>query len=409
MNKTDTMNIHPQLKRACGIDIHKNKVSVCYYISNEMEEVKDYGTFTCELEQVRDDILKHQVKDVIMESTGVYWIALCSILMQSGIDVRVVNPKFIKNMPKEKTDKKDARWLCKLLVNGLVRNSFVVSEEQRAFRDLCRMRTRYRNHITQSQNRIVKNLERRNIKLRSVVSNMETVSAMAIVTSLAAGETDIERLVSLCKTKLKRKISEMRKALCGLLTQHDRMMLQGLLDDISHYRLQITKLDEQIHSHTDKMSQALIKNLREMKGIGEKSSQIILAEIGDNVDPFATPDKLAAWVGLAPGNKESAGKTYYSATRQGNVYLRTAMLQVAWSAVRTKNSYWRALYYHLTRRMPMKKAIVAIARKIVRLIYKVIKGTKTYVEYGADYFMQRLQERLAQKRNHPATAGIKPA
>jgi transposase len=407
MKETDTMNIRPQLMRACGIDIHKNKVSICYYISNSTEEVKEYGTFTLELEQIRDEILSHQIKDVIMESTGVYWIALCSILMAAGIKVCVVNPKFIKNMPKEKTDKKDARWLCKLLVNGLVRNSFVVSEDQRAFRDLCRMRTKYRNHITQSQNRIVKNLERRNIKLRSVVSNMDTVSAMEIVAAIAAGETDIEKLVSLCRTKLKKKKKEMRKALHGVITPHDRRMLQGLLDDIAHYRRQIKNIEEQIKTHTDKINDELIKNLREIKGIGEQSTQIILAEIGDNVKPFATPDKLTAWVGVAPGNKESAGKTYYSGTRKGNVYMRTAMIQAAWAAVRTKNSYWRALYYHLTRRMPMKKAIVAIARKLVRLIYKVINRTKTYVEYGADYFHQHLQERLAQKRNHNIV--IKPA
>lgn len=407
MDKTDTMNIHPQLMRACGIDIHKNKVSICYYISNQEEKVKVYGTFTQELEQIRDDIISHQIKDVIMESTGVYWIALCSLLMGAGMNVKVVNPKFIKNMPKEKTDKKDARWLCKLLVNGLVRNSFVVSEDQRAFRDLCRMRTKYRNHITQSQNRIVKNLERRNIKLRSVVSNMDTVSAMEIVSAIAAGETDIEKLVSLCRTKLKKKKKEMRKALVGVITPHDRRMLQGLLDDIAHYRKQIKNIEEQIKEHTEKINEELIKNLREVKGIGEQSTQIILAEIGDNVKPFASPDKLAAWVGVAPGNKESAGKTYYSGTRKGNVYLRTVMIQVAWAAVRTKNSYWRALYYHFTRRMPIKKAIVAIARKLVRLIYKVINRTKTYVEYGADYFHQHLQERLAQKRNHNIV--IKPA
>lgn len=407
MKEPDTMNIRPQLKRACGIDIHKNKVSICYYISNQSEEVKEYGTFTYELEQIRDEIIAHEIKDVIMESTGVYWIALCSLLMGAGMNVKVVNPKFIKNMPKEKTDKKDARWLCKLLVNGLVRNSFVVSEDQRAFRDLCRMRTKYRNHITQSQNRIVKNLERRNIKLRSVVSNMDTVSAMEIVAAIATGETDIEKLVSLCRTKLKKKKQEMRKALVGVITPHDRRMLQSLLDDIAHYRKQIKNTEEQIKAHTEKINEELINNLREVKGIGQQSTQIILAEIGDNVKPFASPDKLAAWVGVAPGNKESAGKSYYSGTRKGNVYLRTIMIQVAWAAVRTKNSYWRAQYYHLTRRMPMKKAIVVIARKLVRLIYKIINGTKTYVEYGADYFIQHLQERIAQKRNHNIV--IKPA
>ena len=284
MEKTDTMNIRPQLKRACGIDIHKNKVSICYYISNQPEELKEHGTYTLELEQIRDEIIAHQIKDVIMESTGVYWIALCSILMAAGINVCVVNPKFIKNMPKEKTDKKDARWLCKLLVNGLVRSSFVVSEDQRAFRDLCRMRTRYRNHITQSQNRIVKNLERRNIKLRSVVSNMDTVSAMEIVGAIAAGETDIEKLVSLCRTKLKKKKKEMRKALQGVITAHDRSMLQGLLDDIAHYRKQIKNIEEQIKTHTQKINEELIKNLREVKGIGEQSTQIILAEIGESTN-----------------------------------------------------------------------------------------------------------------------------
>jgi transposase len=346
-------------------------------------------------------LLSNQIKEVIIESTGIYWIALCSVLTLSGIHVTVVNPKFIKNMPKEKTDKKDARWLCKLLVNGLVRNSFVASEDQRAFRDLCRMRTRYRNHIGQATNRIVKNLERRNIKLKSVVSNMHTVSAMAIVKAIAAGETDIEKLVALCKTKLKKKKEQMRKALQGVITMHDRMVLKQLLGDISHYENQQAIIDSAIKKHTEQVNDKLIADLQQVPGIGPQSTEIILAEIGSNVTAFSNEDKLAAWVGLAPGNKESAGKAYYAGSRDGNVYLRTAMLQVAWSAVRTKNTYWRALYYHLTRRMHSSKAIVAIARKLIRLIYKIIKGTKTYTEYGADYFIQHLQERLQKSKQTP--------
>jgi transposase len=402
MNNSRKMSIVQQKERAGGIDIHKNKAVVCYYISDELEEVKEYGTFTCDLEQIRDDLLYHQIKEVIIESTGIYWIALCSVLTLGGIHVTVVNPKFIKNMPKEKTDKKDSRWLCKLLVNGLVRNSFVASEEQRAFRDLCRMRTRYRNHITQSTNRIVKNLERRNIKLKSVVSNMNTLSAQAIVKAIAAGETDIEKLVALCKTKLKKKKEQMRKALQGVLTVHDRMVLQQYLDDIAHYQKQTDAIDAQIKKHTDQVEQELVISLQQVPGIGPQSTEIILAEIGDNVASFSTEDKLAAWVGLAPGNKESGGKSYYAGRRDGNVYLRTAMLQVAWSAVRTKNTYWRALYYHFTRRLHSSKAIVAIARKLIRVIYKIIKGTKTYTEYGADYFMQHLQERIQRRKTQGA-------
>lgn len=401
--QTVNMQIHPQLEKAGGIDVHKNKIVVCFYMRGQPEEVKEYETFTCDLESIRDDFLSRNIRDVIMESTGIYWIALCSLLMQAGVNVCLVNARFVKNMPKEKTDKKDARWLCKLLVNGLVRNSFIVSEDQRAFRDLCRMRTRYAYHITQSKNRILKNLERRNIKLRSVISNMNTISGMEIVKAIADGETNIDNLISLCRGKLKKKSELMRKALVGVITQHDRNMLQRNLEDISHYELQISRLDEQIRSHTDHINQHLIENLKEIKGIGMRSTEVILAEIGDNVKPFSNADKLTAWVGLAPGNKESAGKKRYTGTREGNAYLRTAMVQVAWGAVRSKHSYWRALFAHLTRRMHAKKAIIVIARKLIKVIYKVIQGTLQYKEYGADYFIQRLQERI-QQRHAPLPA-----
>ena len=391
------MHFQQQLERAGAVDVHREKLMVCVYIQGLETTVVEYGTYTCDLEKVRDDFLKQGIREVIMESTGIYWIALCTLLTNAGIHVTVVNPRFVKNMPKEKTDKKDARWLCKLLVNGLVRNSFITSEEQRAFRDLCRMRTRYSNHISQARNRILKNLERRNIKLRSVVSNMHTVTAMSIVKALAEGETDIEKMIALSKGRIKEKAELMRKALVGVITDHDRMMLRGQLSDIDHYQKQIDIIEDQIHKHTDKINQQLIENLRQIKGVGERSAQIILAEIGDNVKPFATADKLAAWTGVAPGNKESAGKNYYVGRRDGNKHLRTALVQVAWAAVRTKDTYWRGLYYHLKKRMSKNKAVVVVARKLLKIIYKVIKGTKSYVEYGIDYFMQRLQQRYAER------------
>jgi transposase len=404
MDKTDTMNIHPQLMHACGIDVHKDKVSVCFYISKELEEVKDYGTFTEDLHKIRDAMLAHQIKDAIMESTGVYWIALYCVLTQAGIRVRVVNAKFVKNMPKEKTDKKDAKWLCKLLVNMMVRASFVVNEQQRSFRDLCRMRMKYSHNITQSHNRILKNLERRNIKLRSVASNMDTKVVANIVNALANGEEDVEKLVSFCKGKMKKKKDQMRKALQGVITSHDRMMLRQLLDDLAHYRKQIAALEQEIAKHTAQMNPELIAALQEVKGIGPVSTEIILAEVGDNVSAFESCEKLAAWVGLAPGQNDSADKKKTVRTREGNKHIRTTMLQVAWAAVRTKNSYWRALYYHLCKRMIRKKAIVVIARKLIRIIYKIINGQmKQYQEYGDQYFIQRMQERLAQKRNHNIT------
>lgn len=392
MNTKNTMAIQPRLKNAAGIDVHQSKIVVCYYSEGHPEQVKEYETFTCDLETIRDDLKQLAIEEVIMESTGIYWLALCQLLMSANIRVTVVNPYFVKNMPKEKTNRKDARWLCKLLVNGLVRNSFIVDDVQRAFRDLCRQRSRYTNHITQTKNRIVKQLERRNIKLKSVVSSMSAKSAMDIVSAIADGETDIEKLVALCRGKLKKKKDLMRKALQGILTAHDREMLQMLLQDITHYESQLQIIEQKITQHTDKVNQQLIERLQQIKGVGKQSTEIILAEIGDNVDKFSTADKLTAWVGVAPGNKESAGVKKYSGTRDGNVYLRTAIVQVAWAAVRTKDSYWKALFAHLRKRMHHNKAIIVIARKLVKVIYKVIKGM-VYQEYGAAFFIEKLMQR----------------
>lgn len=403
----DLMIIKPQLTHAAGLDIHRKKIIVFYYVAGSVQEYRQYGTFTEDLEKIRNDLVSFNIRDALMESTGVYWIALSSVLLAAGIRVRVVNARAVKALPKEKTDKKDAAFLCKVLVNGTAKHSFIAADDQRCFRDLCRQRTKYGQSITQARNRIAKLLERRNIKLRSVVSNMHTKSGNDIVKALADGETDLDKLADLCRGRLKKKKDEMRKALHGVLTADDRFLLKRLLLDIDHFNSQIREMEKQIRQHTDKVSIALIENLKQVKGVGDQSAEIILAEIGDNVKPFATADHLAAWTGLAPGNHQTADKSRPTTTREGNKHLRTALISVAWGAVRTKNSYWRALFSHLHKKMHHNKAIVVVARKLLKIIYKIIKGDYTYTEYGADFFIQRLQQRFEQRRN-TGMAGLQP-
>ena len=398
METNDSMIIKPQLTRAAGLDIHKNKIVVCYYVAGERQEIKEYATFTRDLEKIPIDMLGYGIRDALMESTGVYWIALASILLTAGIRVRLVNARAVKALPKEKTDRKDSVWLCRILVNGTVKHSYIAGDDQRTFRELCRQRTKYSQHLTQARNRIAKLLERRNIKIRSVMSNLNTLTAHDIITALANGETNLDALAALCRGRLKKKKEEMRKALHGVITADDRFLLKRLLCDIEHFKNQIIEIEKQIAVHTGKINDDLIKNLKEVKGIGQQSAEIILAEIGDSVEPFATPEHLAAWTGLAPGNHQTADTVKAVGTREGNKHLRTALITVAWSAVRTKNSYWRALFSHLNKRMHHNKAIVVVARKLLKIIYKIIKGTYRYSEYGADFFIQRLQERFEQKR-----------
>lgn len=398
METNDSMIIKPQLTRAAGLDIHKKKIVVCYYVAGERQEIKEYGTFTEDLEKIPQDMLGYGIRDALMESTGVYWIALASILLSAGVRVRLVNARAVKNLPKEKTDKKDSVWLCRILVNGTVKHSYIAGDEQRTFRELCRQRTKYNQHLTQARNRIAKLLERRNIKMRSVMSNLNTKTAHDILTALAGGETNVETLVDMCRGRLKKKKEEMRKALHGVLTADDRFLLKRLLSDIDHFNNQVSEIEKQIAVHTDKINADLVNGLKEVKGIGQQSAEIILAEIGDNVKSFATPEHLAAWTGLAPGNHQTSDTVKPVGTREGNRHLRTALITVAWSAVRTKNSYWRALFAHLNKRMHHNKAIVVVARKLLKIIYKIIKGAVHYREYGADRFIQRLQQRIEQKR-----------
>jgi len=394
------MIIKPQLTHAAGLDIHKKKIIVFFYVAGQVQQFREYGTFTEDLEKIRNDLMGFNIQDALMESTGVYWIALSSVLISAGIRVRVVNARAVKALPKEKTDKKDAAFLCKVLVNGTVRHSYIAPDAQRSFRDLCRQRTKYSQSTTQARNRIARLLERRNIKLRSVVSNMHTKSGNDIVAALADGETNIDKLTALCRGRLKKKKEEMRKALHGVLTADDRFLLKRLMLDIDHFNSQIMELEKQIKQHMDKASGELIEKLKQVKGIGDQSTEIILAEIGDNVKSFPTADHLAAWTGLAPGNHQTADHIKPMPTREGNKHLRSALIAVAWAAVRSKNSYWRALFSHLHKKMHHNKAIVVVARKLLKVIYKIIKGVYTYTEYGADYFIQHLQQRLQQKQNN---------
>lgn len=396
----DLMIIQPQLTHAAGLDIHKKKIIAFFYVAGERQEFKEYGTYTEDLERLRNDLLSFRIQDVLMESTGVYWIALSSVLLLAGIRARVVNARAVKSLPKEKTDKKDAAFLCKVLVNSTAKHSFIVDADQRTFRELCRQRTRYGQSITQARNRIAKLLERNNIKLRSVVSNMHTKTGNDIVAALADGETNLDRLVNLCRGRLIKKKEEMRKALHGVLTADDRFLLKRLLLDIEHFTGQIIEIEKQLKHHTEKVSDELIKNLQEVKGIGTQNTEVILAEIGDNVKPFPTPDHLVAWSGLAPGNNQTADHAKPTSLRKGNKHLRSALIAAAWGAVRTKNSYWRALFTHLSKKMHHNKAIVIVARKLLKVVYKIIKGTYTYTEYGADYFITRLQQRLQQRSSN---------
>ena len=380
-----------KLQKACGIDLHKDRIKACYMSVDRAPQHADFGTTTLELNKLCHDLLSQGIVDVVIESTGIYWIPLYDLLTQQGIKVVIANPLRVKQIPGKKTDTSDSEWLCKLLLNGLVYRSFIPDTTLRQLRQLNRQRYFYTGHSSQVKNRILKVLEAGNLKLRSVLSNINTKSARNIVQALANGETDIQVLQSCCLGKAAKKSALLPEALEGTLTTNDKILLQLHLKDWQYYDQQILQLEKVITTVVQQHYAETLSLLLLVPGIGELSARTIIAEVGHTLESFPTPDHFTSWAGLAPGNRQSANSWYAQHVTKGNKYFRSTLIQVAWAAVRTRNGYWQAHFQYLRKRLPAKKAIVAIARKMAKLIYRVIKDHYTYEEKGAAYFTERRQ------------------
>lgn len=393
------VSLLPELDKACGLDIHKDKI-VGFISDKEGKEqvLQEFGTFTFQLHEIKDWLVMNGVHHCLMESTGIYWMSLFSILTEAGIHVAVANPVHIKQIPKRKTDRKDAKWLCTLLLHGLVRQSFMPGGNQIALRDYCRNRLFYGWQQTKALNRMLKILECNNIKLRSVISSLNTQTGMNIVRMLAAGVTDKVQLASCAKGSVKAKKEKLLLALEGTLTQHHYIQLQMLLSDFDHVQKQLDLLDRAISSIISEHYAKVVACLDSISGIGIKSAEIIISEAGDDMSRFPSADHFTAWCGAAPGNNESAGKRKNASIKKGNTYLRLAIVAAAWGAVHMKDSYWHALYDKLHKRMKAHKAIVAIARRLLKVVYKTISSLSMYEEKGIAHFLDVQSRNLSYAR-----------
>ena len=386
-----------KLEKAVGIDIHKEKI-VCGFMGVGIEtEVREYQTFTHNLEQIVTDIVGFGIGNAVMESTGIYWIPLHSLLERSGVKVILANPLRVKQIPGKKTDTNDSLWLCKLLINGLVSGSFIPQETVRQLRDLHRQRYQYQGELTRIKSRVLKVLESCNIKLRSLLSNINTKSARNIVTALANGETDMGVLKDMLLGRARKHLPLLEAALTGTITDHTRFMLRLLLDDWQKGELQIKAIEAESNRIIDQHHKESRTLLQQIPGIGPQCATVILSEIGNDISAFPSADHLASWAGLSPGNKQSAGTRFKQPLTKGNKYLRASMVQVAWAAVRSKGTYWHAQFQYISKRLGKKKAIIAIARKMLKLVYRTLKDNMPYEEKGSSWYDEQRQKFILRK------------
>src|SRR4051812_26421191 len=302
------------------------------------KEIRTFSTMTRDLEAMRDWLKELGVTHVGMESTGIYWKPVHTIL-EGHFELIVANAHHIKTVPGRKTDVKDAEWTADLVRHGLVKPSFV-PPPIRDLRDLVRLRRSLSEALATEQNRTLKLLESANIKLASVVSQVFGVSGRAMMKALIENTATPREMAELAKRKLRRKLEPLALALDGRLTEHHRYLLAFHLRRVEAIEADLRALDERIEE-TARPYAAQRQLLRQIPGVDDRIAVAIIAEIGIDMTVFGNAKRLAAWAGVCPGNHESAGKKKNTKTRKGNVHLKTTLVQAAVSAARKKGSYYK--------------------------------------------------------------------
>ena len=403
---------------AAGLDVHKKTVVACIFTPGPQgkphKEIRTFGTMTHDLLALVDWLTTHGITHVAMESTGEFWKPVYNLL-EGSFTVVVANAHHIKTVPGRKTDVKDAEWIADLLRHGLLKGSFIPPLPQRDLRDLTRQRTNLVQDRARVVNQLQKVLEWANIKLTSVVSDVMGVSARAMLAAIIGGEADQGVLAELAQGRLRAKQAELERALEGHVRPHHRFMLVQHLSHIDFLDGQIAEFDRQIATVIEAQApsppppsssvdpelvadtevgpgdplaaavpwEEAVTLLDSAPGIGRTLAEQIIAEVGTDMARFPSEGHLASWAKVCPGNHESAGKRHSSKTGKGSRWIRTALVQAAWAAVKVKDSHLAAVYRRLAVRRGKQKAIMAVAHRLLVAIYHMLKERVPYREIGA--------------------------
>jgi len=373
--------------RCCGLDIHKESISACVLIKEWGKREKHlarFGAMTADLLKLGDWLRSWGVKRVAMESTGVYWKPIWNIL-EDEFELELINAQHIKQVPGRKTDTKDCEWIAELLQHGLVRASFVPPQPQRDLRELTRYRATLCEDKVRVANRIQKVLEDANVKLACVASDILGVSGRAMLEALVAGERDAAHLAGMAKHRLREKLPQLERALEGRVREHHRFLLRQLLDELYFIESKIAQVEQRLEQQMGSF-QGAVTLWRTIPGVNEITAWSLVAEMGVDLAQFGRVEKLVAWAGVCPGNNESGGKRLSGTSRKGNRWLRRVLTQAAWGAVRKRDTYLGARFRRLASRRGRKRALLAIAHKILVIAFWMLKTGQQFHDLGADYF-----------------------
>jgi transposase len=351
-------------------------------------EVRTFETTTASLIGLRDWLTANKCTHVAMEATGVYWKPVWHILADGDFKLVLANAAHVKNLPGRKTDVSDAEWVVDLLAHGLIRASFVPDTQTQELRALLRTRKQLVREASSHIQRVQKTLEDANIKLDSVISDLMGMSGRAMIEAMIAGETNPTKLAALAHHRLKASPAQLSAALRGRVTNQHRFLLRLHLKQIDALEAAIAEIDQQVEADIEPF-RAAVKQLNSIPGVKGLGAKVIVSEIGIDMSRFPSDGHLVSWGGICPRNDESAGKRRSNRLRKGAPWLKTTLVQCAWAAVRQKDTYLRAQFYHIKARRGPKKAIIAVAASILTAVYHMLKEGKMYQDLGPNHFQRR--------------------
>jgi len=383
-------------KRVIGLDVHQAQITACAIIEDAdgivRIEQRQFGAFKRDRRALADWAAALSPDEVVMESTGIYWKSPYAALEVVGIRAQVVNARHVKNVPGRKTDVGDAQWLATLARAGLLRGSFVPPAKLRELRLISRQRQKLVGQLASEKNRLHKVLTDGGVRLGVVVSDLHGQSARAMVKAIIDGQSPHE-VLQLASRRLKASREEIFDALQGELTDSHRFVLDELMRHIEEIEARIARFDARLlNALTDERNALAL--LQTLPGVDLIGAAMLLVEIGTDMDAFGSADRLASWVGICPGNNESAGKRKSGRVRKGNPYVRRLLCEFAHAASRTQ-SVFQSKFQSLIVRRGHKRAIVALAHKLLRTIFFMLNRGQHYRDSATDY------EALSVQRNAP--------
>ena len=387
------------VQRQSALDVHKAQVTACVRVpdgeAGRVQHVEQFQTTVPGLLAMADWLRAHEVTHVVMEATGDYWKPVWHLL-EEDFELMLVNARHVKQVPGRKTDVSDAAWLCQLAEAGLLKASFVPPKPIRDLRLLTRYRRTQIAERKREAQRLHKALEDTGIKLDCVATDILGKSGRAMLDALVSGTTDPEVLADLALGKLRKKIPALRDALQGRFEPLHALLISSILAHLDFLDEHISGLSDAIEEQIAPFAAAR-ELLMTIPGVGQRTAEVLIAEIGTDMRQFPSAGHLASWAGQCPGNDQSAGKRRSGRTRKGSKNLNIALKDAAMAATRTNGSYLQALYRRKRTSLGHGRAVGAVKHSMICACWHMLSTGELYTDLGGDYYARRNPERQTKR------------